>query len=195
MTRREKVLVSILAVICGVGAFLWFYLIPMVNNIDQLRNDIRRQEAANMTSLAHSAAFIGLTNELYGIRDADGNPHPESLYALWHAQADSIVESFDPTEAMRFIESLVNPRVLAGTALSINFGSIRELPGLEVHPATITFTVVNRLALMDILESFYNFPVENRITSYTVSSRGSNAGIANGELSVSLTVEFIAQRS
>ena len=195
MTTREKVLVSILAVICVVGAFMWFYLIPMFDRMDQVRREVNAQTTANDSARVRSMSFMASRNTLYGIGGSEEDPAEGSLYALWQDNMYNIVEVFDRSATMRSIEMLVNPRVASDTSVAINFGETRQLGALEVHPSTVSFTAANRIALMNILESFESFPVENRIVTYHVSSRAGDGSIATGELSVSLTVEFLSQAS
>ena len=195
MTKREKIMVSSLVIILAVTAFLWFYLFPSLNDLDRVRQDVAQQRILNDAGQLHTMRTTQLRNELFGAVTHEGEPAEGSLLYL-HAQTmTNVIDDFESTFIMRFIEQLINPRVASDTSVNISFQNSRVVEGLEVHPSVVTFTVANRVVLLDILESFYHFPVENRIVNYTVQSRVSDQGIATAELQVALNVEFITQRS
>ena len=195
MTTREKVMVSGLVIVCAIGSFLWFYLIPQLDNLDQLRRSVAAQEIANSSAQVRTMGFRSASNQLYGSTGTAAEPEEGSLYYEWQYNMTNIVDDFDRVETMRAIETLITPRVAQGTAVSITFGDTRGLGILEVHPTSVSFSAANRIALMNILDSFYTFPIENRIVNYSISSRGDGGSLANGELSVVLSIEFLSQAS
>lgn len=193
MKNSEKYGLIFLMFFAAGALFGLFYVRPTLEELGTLRTQVADQEANNEMAMMRTVQYNHLRQEVYGTLNHETGEYENSLYEYWRDRTEYILPEFVNTHILRDVEALIRRMVMQSPGLTANIGSPTRLSQLYVYPLNLGFVVENQQAFFNILEAFENMPMANRIVNYSVTARDSNAGVTSSELTVSLTVEFLAQ--
>ena len=182
MSKREKILISVLVFVLLVAAYFFLFLSPTLGEHDRLNTEIERVELLIVEAQARQQRYAMLTIQIEELLEAIRNLPPlEELI--------EIPILFDHNEALRRIQRVFYPQT---DFLTITFASnelSRELPGIYVHSINVNFTA-SYTGLIAVLQGLIDDGPALRIVDYMISNVAEE-GI--GPLTVRMTIEYLAR--
>lgn len=177
LSKREKVLISLLLVLACVAGYFFLYLTPQNNLVKELEAGIAEKTQELDAAELRLLRFAALTNE------SDKN------LLDWAALIENIPEGFNDADILTRIQKIIIPHT-DNVSIAFPDGGT-ALEEMTIYPVTIGFTTGYE-TLKDILTSFYWEDTENRIINLTCDK------VATGNeepilLQVAMTVEFLTR--
>ena len=163
MTKRDKILLGVLALTVFVFGILLFVFIPANNRIDELNFRLLAEEQRLLLAQSHVSAYNAIIEEIAAQLEmlemiAEYDYEQEYMYVPY---------DFDPLETMRLIQRVLYPHT---TRITLNFSPREHLPGTE-NTYLQTLSLEFASGYYDVLAILYTLLYDgppHRIATYTI---------------------------